>query len=265
MTAVPEGPYQVCTWPLNWAGCTDTDALDSLNPDERELVEQLSVDYLINWCQGLYGTCPVIWRPCRQPCTDGPGSAYSPLSIGGRLYSGGGCGSCGNSCSCGFTPTLRLVGPVAEVESIMIDGSELPPSAYRLDNGYLLTRVDGEGWPTTQNMIAPETDEGSFAIHYQRGNKVPPGGQVAAGLLASEVAKALCNDSECQLPLRVQQVSRQGVTISFIDEFSNLMANGQTGIWLVDSWLASVMQPRRASRVYSPDIPRRRFPAPSGI
>ena len=250
-----------CLWPLSWVACSDTDALDSLTEYEREAVEAMAVDYLTSWTQGVFGTCPVVWRPCRQRCFGGPGSMYLPLSFGGRSYAGG-CGVCGDSCSCFNTPTLRLVGPVASIDSVTIDGVALDADAYRLYSGNLLSRVDGGAWPTCQDMSAPPGQEGSFVISYQHGNPVPIGGQIAAGLLAVEMAKALCNDTECQLPLQVQQISRQGITISLMRDFNQLMANGQTGIWLVDSWMASVMQPRRPSRVYSPDVARKRYAHP---
>ena len=88
------------------------------------------------------------------------------------------------------------------------------------------------------------------------GTPVPAGGQVAAGLLSLEMAKALAHDSSCKLPQRWQSITRQGVTITAQDLFEDLN-EGRTGLWLVDSWVASVTQPKRVGgRVFSPDIPR---------
>lgn len=102
-------------------------------------------------------------------------------------------------------------------------------------------------------MVAPITEIDTFQVTYMRGIDVPMGGQVAAGRLACELAKAACGDNTCALPKRVQTITRQGVTVGLLDSFDDV-DKGRTGIWLIDSWVASMNIPQsRAGRVLSPD------------
>jgi hypothetical protein len=259
-----------CTWPAIYpAECAAlTDAVDPL------IFEQMAIDFLSNWTGGLYGLCPVVIRPCRSDCGGsvdafwgfGPytrGSSmprrgrWGPALIGGAWFNLS-CGTCGDDCSCGLgAPSLRLPGPVSSVEEVLIDGTPLPASAYRVDNHSLLVRLDGQGWPACQDMAAPVTAANTWQVSYTRGTEVPVGGQVAAGALACELAKAATNDRTCQLPQRVQTIARQGVTVQLLDMFTDVEKGG-TGIWVVDSWVASVTKSPRHSKVYSPDIPHPR-------
>jgi hypothetical protein len=261
-----------CAWPVNYSAAGDCAALGSENdpsPD-RAAYETMAADYLWNWTGRVYGLCPVAVRPCRGDCPQddtfwgaGPfttgstaasnGGLWGPVLVAGNWFNLG-CGVCGDDCSCGGTPALRLPSPVATVDRVLIDGAPLDPASYRVDNYALLVRTDGGAWPTCQNMNAdPATDPGTFRIDYQYGRPVPVGGQLAAGILACELAKAAAGDKTCALPQRVQTIARQGVTMTMLDTFDDV-EKGRTGIWLVDSWVASVTQPRRASRVYSVDI-----------
>jgi hypothetical protein len=226
------------------------------------------------WTGQGYGLCEVVVRPCREECNNGyetfwgrgpftPGYAtdksggwvgYGPVLVGGQWLNVT-CGVCGDNCSCDHPATLRLPGPISSIEEVRIDGDVLVSTAYRVDNHVLLVRTDGSRWPRCQQMGKSLTEEGTFGISYTRGTEVPVGGQVAAGVLAVEMFKAMCNDATCQLPRRIQSISRQGVTITMLDKFDDI-DKGHTGIWLVDSWVASVMQVPKPSRVYSVDIPR---------
>jgi hypothetical protein len=101
-------------------------------------------------------------------------------------------------------------------------------------------------------MDAPLGSENTWSVTYQQGKPVPVGGQIAAGLLACELAKAACGDKSCGLPQRVQSITRQGVTVAVLDAFDDI-DTGHTGIWLIDSWVASVTKRPRRWRVLSPD------------
>lgn len=214
----------------------------------------------------------------------GNGTPFTPVLIRGSWFNLG-CGTCGDTCGCYHTPTLTLPGPVSGVEQIVIGGDVLPPSAYRVDNWRYLTRTDGGDWPTCQDLTAPSgpaepqiTDidpisgtagttvtvtgsgfqdvprDDTFEITYLRGREVPLHGQVAAGMLACELAKDACGDKSCRLPRRVSSIDRQGTSIVF-DDFNDL-DRGRTGIWVIDSWISSVTQAPRSGRVRSPDLPR---------
>ena len=250
-----------CDWPVIYPGGAPCPALAGLSPGQQELYEQMAGDYLANWTG--YGLCEVSLRPCRSECGPNlewfwgngpypPGFATQNLT---GVWKNVGCGSCGDSCGCGSVPSLRLPGPVEEVTSVLIDGAALDPTAYRVDSRALLVRLDGEAWPVCQDMSAdPLAEVNTFQVDYRYGRAVPAGGQVAAGVLACELAKAAVGDSSCQLPRRVQTIARQGVTVSFLDSMDDL-DKGRTGIWLIDSWVASVTNPPRPSTVRSPDIP----------
>ena len=253
-----------CDWPINYSACGGDmpEPLSTLPASGVATFERMASTYLWNWTGRKYGVCDVTLRPCRQDCWNGQSTfwggsggarstPYYPVIIRGQWFNVT-CGTCGDDCGCGSTPALRLPGPVVGIESIQIDGAVLDPSAYRVDNDRLLVRTDGGRWPTCQDMSAADGEPDTWSITYSRGTPVPDGGQVAAAVLAVELAKAACNDKSCGLPRRVQSITRQGVTVAVLDAFDDI-DTGHTGIWLIDSWVASVVRRPRRMRVYSPD------------
>lgn len=253
-----------CLWPADYSACGGDlpEPLASLPASGVATFEEMAATYLWNWTGRKYGLCEVTIRPCRQECWQGQstfwggsGGARStpfyPVLIRGQWFNIG-CGQCGDDCGCGDTRSLRLPGPISSIEEIQIDGVVLDPSAYRVDNSRLVVRMDGGQWPTCQDMNAALGEDDTWSITYTRGYPVPAGGQVAAGLLAVELAKAACNDKTCGLPRRVQSITRQGVTVAVLDAFDDI-DEGHTGIWLIDSWVASVVRRPRRMRVLSPD------------
>lgn len=247
-----------CTWPDLHIEC---EAFVSLNPEVQEQVRSAAITYLWNWTGQQYGLCEVTVRPCREECTEGS-TFYGTNNLlrppSGGWFPASRCGSCrGADCGCEYVPALRLPGPVHSVLGVEIDGFNLPEEAWRLSGSDLL-RVDGGLWPTCQDFAAPLGDPDTWAVSYLRGTEVPPGGVMAAETLACELAKAYRGDKSCQLPQRVQSITRQGVTVAMLDSFDDV-DQGRTGIWLIDSWVASVMHQPMPSLVYSPDVRRRRF------
>lgn len=262
-----------CTWPISYAACANCAILTSMSAGDQAMVEAMATEYLWNWTLKAFGICNVIVRPCRQDCAgaadmfwgSGP-FAHGSLGQGAwpnpqHIVAGWTNVSCGfcptDTCSCSGSrlQTLNIPGPVASVTQVLIDGVALAPSAYRVDNHAMLVRLDGQPWPRCQDMTLPTTVADTFSVAYARGRDVPTGGQIAAGLLACELAKAICRDSSCALPQRVQTITRQGVTMAMIDQGQGI-EKGQTGIWAIDSWVSSITQPARPSTVLSPDIPR---------
>ena len=268
MTEIPPnlGP---CTWPVSYAECGPAGPEYYLSPAARAQFESAAVDYLWRWTNRQFGLCPVSVRPCRTDCyaqarnsldylnpylAGASTTGWVPVLVGGAWFNLG-CGWCGDQCSCGSDPqALRLPGPVDSVTQVLVDGVALDPSAYRVDNRSLLVRLGGSGWPSCQSLRLPTTEAGTWEVSYLRGTPVPEGGQLAAGVLAVELAKATCCDSTCRLPQRVQSITRQGVTVAVVDAFQDV-EKGRTGIWLIDSWVASVTQPRLGGRVRSVDVP----------
>lgn len=222
------------------------------------IYESMAVEYLWRWTGMVLGLCEVTVMPCRQDCTAGMSSFYgsgprvgpfgfsapwTPVIIDG-LWFNVGCGICGNACGCEGHAPLVLPGPIDSVVEVKEDDVVLDPALYHVENNALLVRTDDKAWSPC-----------GLEITYLRGAGVPIGGQVAAGVLAVELAKAACGDKSCGLPQRVQTITRQGITIAMLDAFDDV-DKGHTGIWIIDSWLASMMQPAPTARVLSPDLPR---------
>lgn len=255
-----------CDWPVDYSACGGglPEPLASLPASGVATFEEMAATYLWDWTGRKYGQCEVTLRPCRQECWEGRstfwggsggplrgGLPFTPALIRGQWYNLG-CGTCGDTCGCGSTQALRLPGPISSVGEVQIDGTVLDPAAYRVDNGRSLVRQDGDLWPTCQDMNLMLGQPDTWGVTYTKGYAVPKGGQVAAGLLANELAKAACNDKTCGLPRRVQSITRQGVTVAVLDAFDDI-DEGHTGIWLIDSWVASVVRRPRRMRVLSPD------------
>ena len=89
----------------------------------------------------------------------------------------------------------------------------------------------------------------------QFGEEPPEGAALAMGELACEIARAAAGQ-DCRLPAGVQQLVRQGVTISYPD-VGELFEKGRTGLYLVDMFVATwnPSHLRSRSRVYRVDRP----------
>lgn len=195
----------------------------------------------------LYQTYPVnLINPWG---TDG--GAWAPVWIANGEWHNGPCG--GSQC-CQYQCGYPLDGPVASVSSITIDGVVLSPAAYTVDNGFILRRIDGDCWPYC-------TD--TFLVTYQRGLPVPPMLNIALGDLVCEYAKA-CAGADCLLPGRLTSLTRQGVSVNFVDPASrkgHLGDFGLTNIASVDRVVA-LLNPHglvEAPTVMSPDTPPVRY------
>lgn len=271
---------ETCGWPIIYADCGgDCEAYAKWPEAEREtaqlLFETQAIDLLYNWTGRVFGICETVIRPCRDDCGGGrsadstfwgrgpgfdPGfprrgmgglGGWRPVLVGGEWLNIG-CG-CLSACDCGIdgSKALTLPGPIQSVTQIRIDGVVLPPTAYRVDHNRLLVRIDGQSWPACQDLLAEPDQENTFEITYMKGVRVPLGGQVAAGRLACELALGACGDDECQLPERLQTVTRQGITVGI-----SLSAETwtDTNIWSIDGWVKSMKKRERPTvSVRSPD------------
>lgn len=259
----------VCSWPVTYPEGEPGDPVASLGDEQRLMYESMAGQYLWMWTGRRFGTCTVTLRPCqtsvytppstfegRGPFTTFARTGYVPAIIDGAYYAIA-CTTCGTGCLCESTKSLTLPGPINAVTEVKVDGVALASTAYRVDNGKYLVRLDGEAWPTRQDMTLATDQADTFEITYERGFGVPYGGQVAAAILTQELVRAATDDPECALPKRVQSITRQGVTVAVLDAFDDV-DTGRTGIWLIDSWVASVTKPPRAARVASPDVGRPR-------
>lgn len=197
-----------------------------------------------------FGVCPVTIRPCRRSCV----TTYSPVIY--AEWRDMPCGGCATTCACTEICEINLAGPVAAVTEVRVNGVVLSAgTVWRLDDGYRLTRVDGGCWPACQDLRLPATDPGTFAVTYQQGIPVPEGGKLAVSLFAREILKA-CSGSACQLPARVREITRQGMTMTVMGDVAEL-DQGLTGIPMVDMWIRSVNPDRQRGPawVWTPDVP----------
>lgn len=211
-----------------------------------------------------FGLCPRTVRPCwsvQEPLYQTfpvgyYGEGYWQLlgTAGGvRVYSTGGACGCASACQCS-PPQIPLPPVVDSITSVQIDGVVLDPSAYQLQRGYLV-RMDGQSWPFNQDLSKPLGQVNTWGVTYQEGEAVPADLQDAAGLYACQVGAALSGGS-CQLPNRVQSVTRQGVTIDYINA-DDYLDKGRTGYEIVDSVIVTYNPKglQQRPRFLSPDLP----------
>lgn len=244
----------------DWSCYGDEEKIAALDPRIKRRAEVLAWTTLRSLLGNRLSLCPTEIRPCTMaarertyysaPVAGFTGSAFQPTLDNGVWTNGCGCRS-GSACGCVGAEAVRMPGTVARVESVRIDGVEVPSSAYRVDDGNLLVRQDGEHWPINQDMSAPIDAEGTFVVSYWLGLAPDELTSIAAGLLAVEFYLA-CKGEKCKLPDGVRTVTRQGVTMEIR---TDMFENGLTGIKGVDSVIraynphalkqeASVMIPR---------------------
>lgn len=243
-------------WPTD-PGCPPGPAGDS-----TDRAVKVASDLLWRLTGKVFGVCPATVRPCRVSCAQlesASGPPWYPLLDNGvwrNIPCGGGCVS---ACSCTEVCEVALPGPVASITVVRLDGAVIPSNEYRVDNGDRLVRLGEKCWPTCQDMTKPDTEPNTWSVTYLRGTPVPEGGELAVSLLAREVLKACAGSNGCQLPARVREITRQGMTMTVLGDLKEL-DEGLTGIPMVDMWIRSVNPTKRRSQpwVYSPDLPASR-------
>lgn len=230
-----------CTWSIDRTCLPE--AVSDIDVMQQEDAENLAVQVLWALSGRQFGVCPVMARPCPQPCSGRP---YYGLPMSGwffPVWDGANwrnvaCG-CGPKCSWQAPNVIHLASrvglPIQEVVEVVVAGEVMPESEYRLE-GDLLYRI-GTDWPT-QDMTQPLDQPGTWSVTYMRGTPPPPGSAKLVGLLAKEFLAA-CSGGKCRLPRRVKSVTRQGVSYDMVDPVS-IYAEGLTGIPEVDLWLSAV-------------------------
>lgn len=153
------------------------------------------------------------------------------------------CSTCAPTCCSCFpsqTIDLNLRAPVWAVIDITIDGVVLAPANYTLTGRRYLVRTDDLAWPRSTDLSDPT----AFRARLVYGRTIPPGARQAASIFAAEVGKA-CAGLQCELPQRILTINREGITFGILDAQS-FLAEGRTGIYLVDEWLTSDRRGRKA-------------------
>lgn len=236
-------------------GCCD--GWDGYDADAQCRATALAWSTLRTLTAGRVGSCAVTMRPCLTAPCDVCSAQHNWMHP--RIRDGYWINTvCPTPrCSCAPLCEIAFPGPVAQVTEVTWSGQVIPASAYRIDNGNLLVRQDGECWPSCQHMGRPLGAPCTLGVSYVPG--VVPGveGEWAAGVLACEFAKA-CTGGKCRLPSSVVAIARQGVTMELA---MGMFADGQTGIREVDAYLLSLNpnRLRNAPMVWSPDLPQHRW------
>lgn len=217
----------------DWSCKFEPDELERLRDDEVkgpliERSEAFAWSTLAALTAYQIGQCPITVRPCALGCL--PAGYYqaapvrgghtgalpagtigmmNPYITGGRWVNG--CG-CRTSCSCTALSEVILPGPVGRITAVWVDGFQLPRSAYRVDNGNRLVRLDGDTWPVCQDMTRGDQD--GFSVQYYRGAAPNAMTRAAAGALAAEFY-AGCEGENCRLPDNLVRMNRQGEAYEF--------------------------------------------------
>lgn len=148
-------------------------------------------------------------------------------------------------CACQPRSRVRLAPtPIRSIESVVVDGETLDPSAYRLVSRRYLDRIDGDRWPWGSTV-----DEDEFRVEFTYGRAPGADGQRAAAALAAEFAKDCAPGLTCQLPRRMRSMSRESGTYVLVAEDLERMMHGLFGIEAIDTFLISDAidrQPRAA-------------------
>lgn len=255
-----------CSYPDlgEWGGRKPTDAEEQATL----LAESLAWSSILQLTAGRVTVCPVTVRPVRQ---DGVWLTWITAPVGTYVGSSteylrlppdglvlrGVLGDLGGMTSDYGHRAIRLERPVGQVDSVTIDGATLSPTAWRIDDGNVLVRMDGSTWPQQQDLTLPLGQSGTWSITYYQGYR--PNGTLiyATGILAAEFYRAIAGDKRCRLPERVTAVTRQGVSFQMP---ADIFADGRTGIREVDTVLR-IYNPnglRAAPVIVSPDSYRRR-------
>lgn len=244
------------TWPIDWP--TDID-VTTYDPYLIQIAEEAASATLRLLTLYRVGGLPITVMPCTGLCAfprlpfSGPsqsGNSYLPFYP--ILLSSGAYANCfcGNSCQCEGKSEVLLGTPVGRIDDVSIDGVSLPTTAYRVENGNILVRLDGAEWPSCSGD--------DFTVTYLNSYEVDILGQAAGGYLAAEYLKLFGPAAaKCRLPRGVTSVTRQGMQF---EVSAGMFPNGVTNIPEVDVYIAQ-WNPhglRTRPMVYSPDLPAHR-------
>jgi hypothetical protein len=223
------------------------------------------------------GDCgPVTVRPVSRP-TDQDTRSSTPLgwfSVWGTA-SGYGAEPAGVLAHYGSRepPTIRLPYPVTEILQVLIDGIVIPgpydpdtqTGEWELRDFQELVRVRPTasfsptqrwGWPTSQVMDLPDSEEGTFSVTFTFGTAPPAMGELAARKLGEYLVLPQLGDTT-HYPKRIVQMSRQGVTAQ-VASVIDILEKGSLGIWEVDAFILAV-NPKKLQQqavAWSPDTGR---------
>lgn len=212
------------------------------------------------------GVCERTFRPSARPITwtTADWARYFE-QLTGNFYAAS-WGTCmgGAHDLCRQPPQVDLgVSLLRAVNLVKIDGTVIPSTEYRIDEGRWLVRTRPNvnfqptarwGWPICQDLSLPDSEPGTFSVDAMYGMDPPSSGVAAAEALAAELARAHANIPN-RLPTRLTSITRQGVTMAVVDPMQYL-DKGLTGVYEADVFIRAYNPDgqRRRPKVYSPDL-----------
>ncbi|WP_206781986.1 hypothetical protein, partial [Bailinhaonella thermotolerans] len=209
-------------WPIDPVWCPGWPADPADYTAAQAAAADVATELLWRLTAGRYGLRTDTVRPCRRGCLDGgavaDGGWMRPVLLGARWVNMGGC-TCIGTCGCGPVCEVELPGPVYSITTVRVDGAVVDPADYTVQDGRWLIRREGPCWPLCQDIARPDTEPGTWSVTYRRGRPVPPAGVRAVSTLACELHKATgaAGGQRCRLPSRVQEIVRDGITMTLID------------------------------------------------
>ena len=262
------GPCSV--WPLDLGCCLtpsgtmpDPCLLDG-QPVPETIIDsaKLAASQLLWAMTGRqFGCCTVSIRPCRKSCeeaccipglTDSGYYPWMPVHQADGTWTNVTC-DCRDQCSCTSLSEVNLPDPVCYIDEVRIDGIIIDSDTYKVDEFRKLVRLGALTWPTCNDLTKADTEEGTWSITVTYGRPVPELVLLGANEMACEIIKS-CTGKACRLPQRISSVTRQGISVSFLDDMG-FLDKGLTGLYFVDL-AASTYNPKRLARrpaIYSPD------------
>lgn len=265
MACPGEGPC--APWDLDLSCCLVTGRLPDPCLGDGTPIDQSIIDtavlaasqFLWRRTGMQFGCCTVTINPCMdcsETCAGLDSGTYDgfwgfpwyPLHLANGDWTNVKC-PCTDACVCGRCE-LRLPYSVCSVDEVVINGNIIPPEAYRVDDFSKIVLLDN-GPAVSGTADCWKGCDNSITLTY--GRPVPELVRLAAAEFACQLIKR-CVGKPCDLPQRVQSISRQGVSATFLDPME-FMGQGFTGIFLVDLAIKTY-NPKglyKKAAVYSPD------------
>lgn len=235
-------------------------SLAGATADDRELAAYSASEFMWAKTGRQFGIGRETVRPCRGPAGDtgrfdlSVALAFAEPRIGLPLWQGSCSCSRPDGCSCRGKDWVKLPRDrVREILEVTIDGVLLDSDQYALRGRNRLYRVDGLRWPCCQNLDLETSEEGTWAVRYVFGHRVPRLVYLATKRLACEIIKATVNDPTCRLPSTTRTVAARGISVELARFFDE---SGTIGIFEVDAaiWAANPAGLPHRATAWSPEL-----------
>lgn len=259
-------------WPLDETICDDWASMPAVTGHAATI----AVNNLWALTGRRFGTCTAVLRPCAKDdpyfhstYNSGgsfpagavhlsPGIPFSILTVdGSRSNILAACDDCFRSGKAELQLPFRNV---VSVDAFTIEATPQPVSGIAIFDGNILVRQSADADPTFpdyQDLTRPLGEPNTWSIEVTYGLPLPPDTAAITGLYACELAKAM-SGLKCSLPRKVESLSRQGITMQFVN--SDYLQMGLVGHPDVDQWIVRLnpYRQQQPSGVFSPEMIRDR-------